>query len=173
MRFIPVRKQNGMAGRKKMKQSHSLHRENIAACILVGIAAFLCFFPLWVIVVNSFNSETNVTLNGFSIFPKVLTLDSFKYVLNNKKDIIASCFWCLYCNCRSRNDFYNICNDLLRIYGGSRQADCPVRKHAFVYCMVCNGLQRRRNPMVYPHNTILWAEKQPVCAVCAICDQCF
>ena len=75
-----------------MKQSHSLHRENIAACILVGIAAFLCFFPLWVIVVNSFNSETNVTLNGFSIFPKVLTLDSFKYVLNNKKTLLLRAF---------------------------------------------------------------------------------
>lgn len=75
-----------------MKHRTSLNRESYGSCILIGFAALLCFFPFWVVVVNSFASETYVTLNGFSVIPKTFTLDSFKYVLNNKKMMLLRAF---------------------------------------------------------------------------------
>ena len=75
-----------------MKHRTSLNHESYGACILIGFAALLCFFPFWVVVVNSFASETYVTLNGFSVIPKTFTLDSFKYVLNNKKMMLLRAF---------------------------------------------------------------------------------
>jgi len=75
-----------------MKYRKTLHRESVGACILVGLAALLCFFPLWIVVVSSFASETYVTLNGFAIIPEMFSLDSYKYVLNNKKMMLLRAF---------------------------------------------------------------------------------
>lgn len=75
-----------------MKHRKSLNRESYGSCIFIGDAAFLCFFPLWVVLVNSFASETYVTLNGFSVIPETFTLDSYKYVIDNKKMMLLRAF---------------------------------------------------------------------------------
>lgn len=59
-----------------MNQKSALNKESYASCLIVGIMALLCLFPFWVAVVNSFASENSVTLNGYSIIPKELSLDA-------------------------------------------------------------------------------------------------
>ena len=58
-----------------MNQKSALNKESYASCLIVGIMALLCLFPFWVAVVNSFASENSVTLSGYSIIPKELSLD--------------------------------------------------------------------------------------------------
>ena len=75
-----------------MNQKSALNKESYASCLIVGIMALLCLFPFWVAVVNSFASENSVTLSGYSIIPKELSLDGYKYLLNNKGIILLRSF---------------------------------------------------------------------------------
>ena len=53
-----------------MKKKSGLNKESYVACLIIGVTALLCLFPFWVALVNSFASETSVTLNGYSLFRK-------------------------------------------------------------------------------------------------------
>ena len=75
-----------------MNQKSALNKESYASCLIVGIMALLCLFPFWVAVVNSFASENSVTLSGDSIIPKELSLDGYKYLLNNKGIMLLRSF---------------------------------------------------------------------------------
>ena len=75
-----------------MNQKSALNKESYASCLIVGIMALLCLFPFWVAVVNSFASENSVTLSGYSIIPKELSLDGYKYLLNNKGIMLLRSF---------------------------------------------------------------------------------
>ena len=75
-----------------MNQKSALNKESYASCLIVGIMALLCLFPFWAAVVNSFASENSVTLNGYSIIPKELSLDGYKYLLNNKGIMLLRSF---------------------------------------------------------------------------------
>lgn len=69
-----------------------LNRESYVSCVLVGIAAFLCILPFWIILVNSFGSEQDIGLHGFSVLPRTFTLENYKYMVDNKGSMLLRAF---------------------------------------------------------------------------------
>lgn len=75
-----------------MKKKSGLNKESYVACLIIGVTALLCLFPFWVALVNSFASETSVTLNGYSVIPKEFSLDGYKYLWENKGVMLLRAF---------------------------------------------------------------------------------
>lgn len=55
--------------------------------VILGIFSFLCLFPFVLMVISSFTSETSITINGYSIFPKEWSLEAYLYILREGKQI--------------------------------------------------------------------------------------
>jgi len=49
--------------------------------VFLSVFAFVCVFPFWVVVLNSFTPEPIIARNGFQVLPSVLTLDAYKYLM--------------------------------------------------------------------------------------------
>lgn len=138
-----------------MNQKSALNKESYASCLIVGIMALLCLFPFWVAVVNSFASENSVTLNGYSIIPKELSLDGYKYLLNNKGIMLLRSFGISFLICHCRHGIYDVCDCLLRLCNFSGQKRFSPCQCAVLFFMVYNCLQRWRDPMVHSLHTVL------------------
>lgn len=74
------------------KSRKSLIQENYIACLIVGIMALFCLFPFWVALINSFGDEVDITINGFAVFPRSFSLESYKYLINNKGNMLLRAF---------------------------------------------------------------------------------
>jgi putative aldouronate transport system permease protein len=48
--------------------------------IILAIIALICLFPIVFALVGSFTSEAEVTKYGFTLFPKTISLDTYKFV---------------------------------------------------------------------------------------------
>lgn len=55
--------------------------------VLVFIWGMLCFLPFLLIIINSFNPETNIMRDGFTFWPKEFTLEAYKMALDNPERI--------------------------------------------------------------------------------------
>jgi len=75
-----------------MRKKKNLNRESYISCLIVGIVALLCLFPFWIVLVNSFASETDITLNGYAIIPRMFTLKSYQYLIDNKGIMLVRAF---------------------------------------------------------------------------------
>lgn len=61
------------------------------AVLFVTLFAAACFYPLLMVVSVSFSNETQVLLNGYSAFPQMPTLDTYRYIfVNSGSKIISS-----------------------------------------------------------------------------------
>ncbi|REE68733.1 putative aldouronate transport system permease protein [Paenibacillus taihuensis] len=58
---------------------------------LLAIFAFVCAYPLWYIVVLSFNEGRDASLGGIFWWPRVFTMDNFRVILNDHT--IVNAFW--------------------------------------------------------------------------------
>ena len=138
-----------------MNQKSALNKESYASCLIVGIMALLCLFPFWVAVVNSFASENSVTLSGYSIIPKELSLDGYKYLLNNKGIMLLRSFgisFLIVIVGTAYTMFVTVCF----AYAISQdRKDFPPANVLSFFFMVYNCLQRRRDPMVHSLHTVL------------------
>ncbi len=54
---------------------------NIVGYIIVTLIAFICLFPFWIVVVGSFTSEASVIQNGYWLWPREFSLDSYRQSL--------------------------------------------------------------------------------------------
>jgi putative aldouronate transport system permease protein len=54
----------------------------------VGGFALPCLFPFVVMIVSSFMTEQEIIVEGYKLFPKALTLSSYRFLLSNPKRII-------------------------------------------------------------------------------------
>lgn len=52
--------------------------------IFVGLMAVSCFLPIWIAFVASVSDETAIIQKGFSLLPRDFTLDTYKFILENK-----------------------------------------------------------------------------------------
>ena len=60
--------------------------------IIAGVFAVICFLPLWITLVSSLSSESAVTLNGYSLWPQETTLETYKYIIDNKGSMLLRAF---------------------------------------------------------------------------------
>lgn len=57
---------------------------------LTGLISILCLLPFILIISASFTKERSITLDGFSIIPRVWSLDAYNLIFQNPKQIVGS-----------------------------------------------------------------------------------
>ena len=62
----------------------------IVAVLFVTLFALICLYPLMMVVSVSFSNETEVLLNGYSVFPQAPTLDTYRYIFVNSGELFMS-----------------------------------------------------------------------------------
>lgn len=60
--------------------------------ILLFLIAAICIFPIIFAVIGSFTPEQEVAINGFRLFPKELSLDTYKYVFDTQGSRLLSAY---------------------------------------------------------------------------------
>lgn len=58
--------------------------------IIVFIVMMICFIPFWLIVIGSLSLESDVILNGYSLWPEHFSLDAYKLVFKIPARIISA-----------------------------------------------------------------------------------
>lgn len=58
--------------------------------IVVFIVMMVCFIPFWLIVIGSLSLESDVILNGYSLWPEHFSLDAYKLVFKIPARIISA-----------------------------------------------------------------------------------
>lgn len=66
----------------------SLKKESTLCCVVIALLAISCIFPLYIVLVNSFSTEEAIIRNGYSFWPKEMTLDSYKFMINTKGKLL-------------------------------------------------------------------------------------
>lgn len=79
-----MKKQEDMPSRKT--------KESILCYVVVGIFTLSCFLPLWITFVASISEETAIVNEGFSLLPRNMTLDTYKFIINNKGTMLLRAY---------------------------------------------------------------------------------
>lgn len=72
----------------KIKQSGYTITFNMIAYIFLTLLAVICILPFILIVSGSFTENSTILHQGYSLLPKKFSLDAYKLILGNPKDII-------------------------------------------------------------------------------------
>lgn len=73
-----------------MKKSKDIKAFNILSYTLIALVAIICLIPFLMVVVGSFTAEKEIIANGFSFFPKELSLEAYKTALKEPMEIIRA-----------------------------------------------------------------------------------
>lgn len=57
---------------------------------LVVLFSVICLIPFWLIIASSFESESQIIRNGFTLWPREFTLESYRLALENPMAIIRA-----------------------------------------------------------------------------------
>lgn len=63
---------------------------NIVGYIITILFALICLFPFWIVIVGSFTSEASVIREGYWIWPREFSLDSYRQALSNPKAVLQA-----------------------------------------------------------------------------------
>ncbi|AGC67266.1 ABC-type sugar transport system, permease component [Thermoclostridium stercorarium subsp. stercorarium DSM 8532] len=58
--------------------------------IITGIMTILCLLPFLLIISASFTEEKSITLYGFSLIPRALSVNAYRLIFQNPKQILGS-----------------------------------------------------------------------------------
>ncbi|WP_323610505.1 carbohydrate ABC transporter permease [Erysipelothrix enhydrae] len=58
--------------------------------VIIGLFALSCIFPFIFVIVVSFTTETALMVNGYSLFPKEVSLDGYKFLYDFKGQLLNS-----------------------------------------------------------------------------------
>ena len=56
--------------------------------VIITLFAFLCLFPLVLMIVSSFMNEKEIMAEGYKLFPKELTTSAYEFLFRNPKKLI-------------------------------------------------------------------------------------
>lgn len=73
-----------------MKNSKDIKVFNILSYTLIALVAIICLIPFLMVVVGSFTAEKEIIANGFSFFPKELSLEAYKTALKEPMAILRA-----------------------------------------------------------------------------------
>jgi putative aldouronate transport system permease protein len=90
-----------MVVRKKLKnENHAAYDPTVrgfdkvvfkaVAYPAVILFALLCLLPFWLIIASSFESETMIVKHGFTMWPRQLSIDSYRIALENPMAILRA-----------------------------------------------------------------------------------
>ncbi len=63
---------------------------NFIFVIIFTILALLCVVPVVFVVIISFSSADSIQLNGYSFFPKALSLEAYRFLWDSRKTIVTA-----------------------------------------------------------------------------------
>ncbi|SFT15907.1 carbohydrate ABC transporter permease [Paenibacillus sp. BC26] len=111
---------------------------NVLNNVLLAIFAFLCAYPLWYILILSFNEGRDAGLGGIYWWPRVFTLDNFRVILTDHT--ILNAFWITVAR-TAIGTIGSLLVTSMVAYGLSRK-ELPGRKQLlliFLFVMLFNG----------------------------------
>ena len=73
-----------------MKKSKDIKAFNILSYTLIALVALICLIPFLMVIIGSFTSEKEIIANGFSFFPKELSLEAYKTALKEPMAILRA-----------------------------------------------------------------------------------
>jgi len=73
-----------------MKKSRDVKILNVLSYTVIIVVALLCIIPFLIVIAGSFTEEKTILANGFSLFPKVLSLDAYRTALKEPAEIIRA-----------------------------------------------------------------------------------
>ena len=75
-------------------QKRTLQWDKVSLSILSYAVLFIfgmaCLIPFVIVLSSSFSSEMSLLRNGYSLWPREISLDAYKYVFNNPTRIIQA-----------------------------------------------------------------------------------
>lgn len=80
----------GSAHKNKIKASTSTVVFNIVAYTLVTLVALVCLLPFIMLISGSFTAEQTIRLQGYSIFPRDVTLEAYNVVFKDPTRILKA-----------------------------------------------------------------------------------
>jgi putative aldouronate transport system permease protein len=60
--------------------------------IILGTFSIICLFPLVLAIAGSLSTEKEIAINGFSLIPQGLTLDTYQYIFSSQLNKITSAY---------------------------------------------------------------------------------
>lgn len=72
---------------QKKRLKKDILQINILAWIVVGIFALMCFIPFYVVIINSFASESSIMKNGYSLIPSEFTTTAYQMAFNSSQQL--------------------------------------------------------------------------------------
>ena len=69
------------AKKRKVRMGTDEKIFNVLGYIIVTLIALICLFPFWIVVMGSFTSEASVIQNGYWLWPREFSLDSYRQSL--------------------------------------------------------------------------------------------
>lgn len=75
------------AGHVKRKDRTLFSMIGIPVILLFSV---ICLIPFWLIIASSFESESQIIRNGFTLWPREFTLESYKLALENPMSIVRA-----------------------------------------------------------------------------------
>lgn len=60
--------------------------------ILLGLFSIICLFPLVLAIAGSLSTEKEIAIKGFSLIPRGITLDTYKYIFNSQGSKILGAY---------------------------------------------------------------------------------
>ena len=73
-----------------MKKSKDIKAFNILSYTLIALVALICLIPFLMVIIGSFTEEKEIIANGFSFFPKELSLEAYKTALKEPMAILRA-----------------------------------------------------------------------------------
>ncbi len=73
-----------------MKKRKKLNGFDIFANIFMLVIVFYCVIPLVLLLVSSFTEETSLIRDGYSFFPKALSLSAYEYLFKSGRKIMRA-----------------------------------------------------------------------------------
>lgn len=69
-------------------KNRKLDGENVFCVVVIGFIALLCVAPIIIALSVSLSNETDIVKNGYCIFPREFSLDTYKFLLSERGSML-------------------------------------------------------------------------------------
>lgn len=67
-----------------------LHVSDVLINIILGLVSLFTIIPFYLVVIASVTKEQEITKYGYTVFPKGLTLDAYKYIFSGSSNVLTA-----------------------------------------------------------------------------------
>lgn len=70
---------------KSIQHRASISEAIFTACVVIIIVLFtlFCFLPFWMVLINSFATESQIVTKGFQLLPHTFSIEAYRFLLKN------------------------------------------------------------------------------------------